>query len=270
VSDKPKLFIGSSTESLPVANVLQEQLQHDAVVNVWNQGIFAPGDIVFDRLAAAVAEFDFAALIFGADDTAVSRGKRYLTARDNVGLELGLFAGQLGRERTFVVVQKTPDWVHLPSDLQGVVTAPFEWPEDVPFSDYQKLHAALGPVSQSLRSAMLKRGASLDMLQALSAGMVFIGLCLQERTYSILELSHEFMKFQQVTQRVRSDDAAEYAAKAAKYACQCLQALGIAQPIGGDEYYLTPVGKEVVKSGKLQRRFPTAYSTYDAVKHKGA
>jgi predicted nucleotide-binding protein len=80
---KPALFIGSSTETLPVANVLQAQLKHDATINVWNQGVFRLSDYRLDRLLRATKEFDFAAFVIG-DDTLKMRGKRYLVARDNV------------------------------------------------------------------------------------------------------------------------------------------------------------------------------------------
>jgi predicted nucleotide-binding protein len=255
---KPRMFIGSSTETLDVARTLQEQLQHTAIVNVWDQSLFLPGDVVIDRLTSMVTEFDFGTFIFGADDTAVSRGKRYLTARDNVILELGLFVSRLGRERSFIVVQRTPDRVHLPSDLQGVVTTQFDWPEETPYDNYRELHAVLGPAAQSIRAAISSRGQTSKELEPLSAGMLFIALCLKRRTHNLLELTRKFMDFQRDTERVASHDATAYAGKAAKYACQCLQALGLASPTGGDEFYLTPVGREIVASGKLQTKFPTA------------
>ena len=54
---KPKLFIGSSTESLPVAEVLQSQLSPSAAVQLWNQGIFGISNYTLDSLLAASKEF---------------------------------------------------------------------------------------------------------------------------------------------------------------------------------------------------------------------
>ena len=106
---KPKLFIGSSSESLPIAEVLQTYLQRDVDVRLWNQGIFGLSDYTLDALLSVVTEFDFAVFVFAADDTVKSRGKRYLVARDNVVLELGLFVSRLGRKRTFVTLQRTKE-----------------------------------------------------------------------------------------------------------------------------------------------------------------
>ena len=40
MNQKPRLFIGSSTEGLEVAQALQYQLKQDARVILWNEGPF--------------------------------------------------------------------------------------------------------------------------------------------------------------------------------------------------------------------------------------
>lgn len=263
VDSKRTLFIGSSTASLPAANVLQGQLQHDADVNVWNQGIFGVSDYTLDRLLRATKEFDFAAFVFGADDTVTMGRKRYLVARDNVVLELGLFAGRLGLQRTFIVLQKTLEELHLPSDLQGITPASFDWPEDEKFADdYKKLNAALGPAAQGIRVAMQTHGTDTAALKPLSGGMVFLGLWLTQRVYSLNELDEPFRRFMQESSRIGPSDL-PYCAKAIKYACQCLEALGMAEALGGDEYHTTPLGNELLTSNKLRDRFANVYKLFE-------
>jgi len=104
---RPCIFVGSSSESLPVATALQRQLQADASVKVWNQGVFGIAQYTFDELVRATAKFDFAIFVVAADDTIESRGERYLVARDNVLLELGMFAG--GHHHAPVSRQLRPD-----------------------------------------------------------------------------------------------------------------------------------------------------------------
>lgn len=262
-SPKPRLFVGSSSESLPVAEVLQDQLKNDAEVQLWNQGIFGVSNYSLDDLLAAANEFDFAAFVFGADDTVKSRGKRVVAARDNVVLELGLFAGRLGRPRTFIVLQKTKEKLALPTDLQGITTADFTWPAGTDF-DYSKLPAALAPAALALRTAMKKRGATADDLKPLSGGMIFIALSLRDRSYTVNELGEPFRRFQQESRRISNGNAGEvYSVIAAKYACQCLEALGMAENFGGNEYALTKLGGELLASEKLQQRHAPSYATYE-------
>lgn len=118
-----RVFIGSATEDLGIARAIQKQLQNetDALVLIWNQGTFKPGSTVLETLLRTVNEYDFGVFLFSAHDLSDIRGKKYLTVRDNVVFEAGLFFGQLGRDRTFLVVPKVHD-LKLPSDLEGLIT----------------------------------------------------------------------------------------------------------------------------------------------------
>ena len=70
--------------------------------------------------------------------------------RDNVLLEMGLFIGALGRERTFAVFDRSVD-MKLPSDLAGVTPASY-----APHAS-GNLQASLGA------SATLSMMGSVDM-----------------------------------------------------------------------------------------------------------
>lgn len=124
-SARPAVFIGSSSERLAVANKLQQLLDRAAECEVWNQGVFSLGSLTLEALTAARHKFDFAVLVLDVDDTAVSRGDAKSIPRDNVIFELGLFMGALGRDRTFIVYDRSrpPD---LPSDLVGVTVATYQ------------------------------------------------------------------------------------------------------------------------------------------------
>jgi predicted nucleotide-binding protein len=55
----PKLFIGSSTKGLPIANAIQENLDYDADITIWNQGIFELSAIILSDLEKIVKNFHF-------------------------------------------------------------------------------------------------------------------------------------------------------------------------------------------------------------------
>lgn len=144
---RPRVFVGSSSEGLPIANKVQELLSHDAAVVVWNQGtVFGLGQATLEALEQAVESYDFGIFVFTPDDELLSRGQAKPVARDNVLFELGLFVGGLGRRRAFVVNPREGAVV-LPSDLVGIATATYSLGE-------QDLAAALGPVSNQLRQAI--------------------------------------------------------------------------------------------------------------------
>lgn len=150
---KPSIFIGSSVEGLEVAYALQANLEHQAEVTIWSQGVFRLTKATLASLIDAVSSFDFAALVLSADDSARIRDQHYSVARDNVIFELGMFIGALGTDRTFFIVPRdTPD-LHLPSDLAGIAHGTYE--ANRRDGNFQ---AALGPTSHAIVKELTKLG----------------------------------------------------------------------------------------------------------------
>ncbi len=121
-TEKPALFIGSSSEGLEVARAVEYQLQGVAEVTVWDEGAFTLGYGNLDNLVKILERFAFAILVLTPDDLVLSVDRLALTPRDNVMFELGLFMGRLGRDRTFIVCSDHDD-MRLPTDLSGVSVA---------------------------------------------------------------------------------------------------------------------------------------------------
>jgi predicted nucleotide-binding protein len=144
---RPRGFIGSSTEGLPIAHAIQELLDPVAECTVWNQGIFTPGSIFIDSLQDARLVYDFAVIVLTSDDTTTSRGKTAPAPRDNLLFEMGLFAGALGRARTFLVLPADSP-PRLPSDLSGVTTTTYRARSD------GNTVAALAPAVSQIARAM--------------------------------------------------------------------------------------------------------------------
>lgn len=121
---RPKVFIGSSSEGLEIAETIQLNLDHSCEVTIWSQGVFGLGYGNLETLVQQISNYDFAILVLTPDDMIESRGDLKNSARDNVLFELGLFMGKLGRYRTFAVYDRTAD-IKIPSDLAGVSMATY-------------------------------------------------------------------------------------------------------------------------------------------------
>jgi CRP/FNR family transcriptional regulator, cyclic AMP receptor protein len=116
----PRIFIASSKEALSLATAMQSALGNDPIgIKVWTEGIFVPGLTNIESLEAELLRADFALLILSPDDEVISRAAQATVPRDNVILELGLFAGKLGRRRAIMVYPRGVD-LKLPTDLLGV------------------------------------------------------------------------------------------------------------------------------------------------------
>lgn len=148
---KHRVFIGSSSESLRVAETLADTLKDEAEATIWNQGIFQLGQGTLESLVKSAVSFDFAVMVLGAEDLIRSRDEISMGPRDNVLFELGLFMGCLGPERTFMVYDAdTPP--RLPSDLEGITAATYSARED------GNLQAALNSATLRLKTAFDRLG----------------------------------------------------------------------------------------------------------------
>ena len=126
---KPRIFVGSSGEALEVCDAIQQELQRDFDVTVWDQDVFRLTYDSLDSLLAALDSSDAGVFVVRPDDLTESRGQSSPTVRDNVIFELGMFIGRLGRDRTFML-SPTPSpnrpAASLPSDLSGITTAHYD------------------------------------------------------------------------------------------------------------------------------------------------
>jgi hypothetical protein len=125
---KRKLFIGSSTEELQLAEAATSILEADFDVTIWNNSVWDSAvfkinqNFLADLLKASL-QFDFGILLGTADDSVKYRGKEVLQPRDNVLFELGLFTGRLGISKCALLIEKDAKF---PSDLQGITLARFD------------------------------------------------------------------------------------------------------------------------------------------------
>jgi hypothetical protein len=123
--DKPSVFIGSSSEGLPVAEAVFAHLSHETKPKLWTHELFLPDQYPMETLEQQLRENAFAILVASPDDQIIKRGVASPAMRDNLLLEFGLFTGSLGRKRAFFLCPDSPT-VELPSDLLGMIVATYD------------------------------------------------------------------------------------------------------------------------------------------------
>lgn len=148
---RPSLFIGSSSEGLPIAQALQVNLDKICDTVIWSQGVFGLSQGTLETLVEEIPGYDFAILVMTPDDMSESRGETKQAARDNVLLEFGLCAGILGRKRTFAVYDRKSK-MRIPSDLAGITLADYQLHKN------GNIIASLGAASTKIESEILKLG----------------------------------------------------------------------------------------------------------------
>lgn len=149
---KPTVFIGSSSEGLDIAEATQVALDNECEVTLWTQGVFLLGLSNLENLTRILGEYDFAILVLTPDDVIKSRGTEQASSRDNVIFELGLFMGAIGRDRAFVLLDRTAD-LHIPSDLAGISLAAYS-----PHSS-GNTQAAIGAACTQIKQSIRRLGS---------------------------------------------------------------------------------------------------------------
>lgn len=127
---KAKIFIGSSSESLIVAEQIKRFFESEYECTIWRDHFFSLNQSTYDTLLKKASSFDYAIFIGGKDDlvTRLSSGETRKSVRDNVYFELGLYTGILSKYRTYFFLRKE---VYIASDLLGITIIQYEQLSDV-------------------------------------------------------------------------------------------------------------------------------------------
>ncbi|SFO79700.1 Predicted nucleotide-binding protein containing TIR-like domain-containing protein [Algoriphagus ornithinivorans] len=121
---KPKIFIGSSTAGYSVAERVKTNLSSIADCFLWQEkDVWEPNRSTFDNLIRMSNYFDFGVFVATADDLTLTNDKLVIEARDNVILEMSLFLGAMGHNKSFLLVE---EGVKLPSDFNGIFMPRFD------------------------------------------------------------------------------------------------------------------------------------------------
>jgi Predicted nucleotide-binding protein containing TIR-like domain len=125
---KKRLFIGSSIEELPLANIAKGVLDEWFDVTIWDDTIWEKSTVrlnqnILSGLLKASLQFDYGILLGTDDDRVVVRGEEKLQPRDNILFELGLFMGRLGIEKCAFVIEKS---IKVLTDFNGIKLARFD------------------------------------------------------------------------------------------------------------------------------------------------
>jgi predicted nucleotide-binding protein len=121
---KPRVFVGSASETRGIVDALESELRDVAIIERWDVDVFRSGHFTLEELTRAVHQVDFAIFVLGGDDVTESRGSTSPSPRDNVIFEAGLFTAVLGPQRTFYVVNKAG--TKIPSDWAGLGYTTFD------------------------------------------------------------------------------------------------------------------------------------------------
>ena len=146
---KPRVFIGSASESLDVARTVKGELAPEFDVSIWTDEIFRSNKNTLETLLTEAGSFDFGVMILSKDDYTKSRDKIFDSPRDNTLFEFGIFIGRMGEGHAFALSEKG---VQSPSDLFGVTIE--EYDKDAASGAYNNLSVCVSKISRLMKESL--------------------------------------------------------------------------------------------------------------------
>ena len=189
---KPRIFIASSAESLPIAEAVNVNLDHEFEVSLWRTGTLKLSSTAIDDLITRASSVDFALFVFAPEDLSIIRDETEHVVRDNVVFELGLFIGSIGKERCFILKPRAQD-MHLPSDLIGTNFADFDHNRadgdlgsatNAACTDIKKRSSELGVITQTTLAAHQRLQSNPPRYDLVGSDYEFLSACLESHTSS--------------------------------------------------------------------------------------
>ncbi|MCL6258046.1 nucleotide-binding protein [Aquiflexum sp. TKW24L] len=149
---KPKIFIGSSKAGYSVAEKVKSNLASIGDCFLWQDpNVWELNRSTFENLLRLVSYFDFGVFVATADDLTLTYDKIVIEPRDNVILEMALFLGAMGRDKSFLLVE---EGIKLPTDFSGIYMPRFDKGDDTKikiacdeYADKIEEHYKLGHLS---------------------------------------------------------------------------------------------------------------------------
>lgn len=128
MKSRPQIFIGSSKQGYSVAEKVRTNLAGIADCVLWQDpDVWEPNRSTFDNLLRIANYFDFGVFVATSDDLTFTKDKWVIESRDNVILEMALFLGSMGRDKSFLLVE---EGTKLPSDFDGIYMPRFKANDD--------------------------------------------------------------------------------------------------------------------------------------------
>ena len=84
---RPRIFIGSSTKGLDIAELAQTELRNDGEPELWTNGIFRSANVPIENLMLAVEKYHFALFILLPEDPLTIKDLGTVSVRDKVDPE---------------------------------------------------------------------------------------------------------------------------------------------------------------------------------------
>jgi predicted nucleotide-binding protein len=124
VTTGKQIFIGSSGSpiSLKICDCVHHCLDRSGFLPyIWQDDLFASSKSNLDNILQLLKRFTAAVFVFSPEDKILLGKQEFLTVRDNVLFESGLFIGKLGSNRVFILFPDSKiSSARIPTDLAGI------------------------------------------------------------------------------------------------------------------------------------------------------